>query len=147
MQRSWRFLPLIAIFAALCLGCTPAVKDPASSPAEELRGSWRALSNNGRVLADTGVEIIWFFGGDEIVVSLGSGEVVSRSPYVVDVTQVPHHINMYLEGPPQEDRPGVYEINGQNLRIAFSVDGSPRPASVDGREVMLFIRAEEANAN
>jgi uncharacterized protein (TIGR03067 family) len=119
--------------------------DSAASSAAALRGRWQAVSNGGKALGD--VKIVWTIGADEIVVSIDSGEVASRSPYVVDATHDPPHIDMHIQGPPPEVRPGVYEIDGQNLRLDFNVDGGPRPELINDAKAMHFVRVSETIAN
>jgi uncharacterized protein (TIGR03067 family) len=92
-----------------------------------------------------GVEIIWKIDDRQIVVTDGSGNEISCSDYRTDPTQTPKHINMAIRDIAAEDRPGIFEIDGRRLRMAFSVDGSPRPTSFDDREALVLERVDDRN--
>ncbi|HEV2296243.1 MAG TPA: TIGR03067 domain-containing protein [Tepidisphaeraceae bacterium] len=98
------------------------------SPPDPLHGSWRVISEPAKA---AGIEIIWTIDDRHIVVSDGSGDEISRSEYRTDPSKTPKHIDMAIRDIAAEDRPGIYEIDGRLLRLAFGVAGDPRPTSFD----------------
>ena len=42
-----------------------------------------------------------------------------------------------------EDRPGIYEVDGRKLRLAFGVGGDPRPTSFNDSTAMILERVDD----
>lgn len=126
---------------AITLSACNSRRESAPPQPDALLGSWRVVSE--RVKA-AGIEIIWTIDERHIVITDGSGIEISRSEYQTDPTQTPKYINMTIRGDELvEDRPGIYQLDENQLRFAFSVDGSPRPTGFDDRDVVILERVDD----
>ena len=129
---------VVLVLAAVGLSACSEERSPAAPQANELRGSWRVITE--RAIA-AGIEIIWAIDDRHIVVTDRDGTEISRSEYRIDPTQTPKHIDMTVrDHKAVEDRLGIYQLEGDQLRFAFSVDGSPRPTNFDNPEALVLKR-------
>ena len=129
---------LLLLLATLGLAACETRQTASRPPANELVGSWRVVTD--RAVA-AGIEIIWTIDDRHIVVTDGGGNQLSRSEYRIDPSQTPKHINMTIrDDKAVEDRPGIYRIDDGRLRLAFSVDGSPRPTKFDDDPDALILK-------
>jgi uncharacterized protein (TIGR03067 family) len=126
------------MLAAVGLSACRSERSSKGQQANELRGSWRVITQ--RAVA-AGIEIIWTIDDRYIVVTDRDGTEISRSEYRTDSAQTPKHINMTIrDDKAAEDRPGIYQLDGDQLRFAFSVDGSARPSNFDDPEALILKR-------
>jgi uncharacterized protein (TIGR03067 family) len=129
-------LAVVAVLGA-CSRQTKRPDDP-----DPLVGVWDALSIGGKQSSTAGVTITWTFHDGKITVTdTKAGRVISRSPYRLDLRAKPPHIDMEIEDVEVETRRGIYAIEGDRLRIRFSVGGGPRPADFSASSDLVFQRA------
>ena len=111
------------------------------TPTTGLYGDWRVVSIGNENLQDLDVEVIWTISESTITVSDGTtGERVSHGNYSTDDSQDPKHIDTEIRDIAEEDRRDIYELDGDKLRILFSLDGGKRPADWAEGKTMVFER-------
>ena len=109
-----------------------------SIPTIGLYGDWRVVLAGGKNLRDLDIEIIWTISESTITVRDGTGEQVSQNNYDIDESQEPKHIDMHIRDITNEDRYGIYELDGDELRISFSLEGGKRPTDWSEVKPMVF---------
>jgi uncharacterized protein (TIGR03067 family) len=75
-------------------------------------------------------------------------ETLFDSTYRVDVSKMPHHINMLAnEGPTAgQDGLGIYSLQADTLRLCYTNPGAPRPTeftSLPGSKATLVVWKRE----
>ena len=117
-----------------------AADDPPRTPAQTsgLCGDWRVVDKK---LQDLDVEIIWTISESTITVRDGTtGEQVSQNKYTTDDSQDPKHFDTQIRDIVDEDRYGIYDLDGDKLRILQSLDGGKRPTDWSEGKVMMLER-------
>ena len=75
------------------------------------------MSIGEKKLAGSGVDVMWVFSDDEIIIKTLDG--------------------MEIRDVDSENRPGIYKIDGDVLQMSFSIFGNPRPVNfVDGKPML-----------
>jgi len=96
-------------------------------PAPELEGEWAMIScvSSGEALEECFVKLGRRKAkGNEIAV-LMAGNVIMQANFTVDRSQTPATIDYVLKD--GRSQLGIYELDGQTLRVNFSSPGQPRP--------------------
>lgn len=126
-------LSLLAVIAALPAGvCRAADQD-------ELQGKWivQSFEFNGAPV-ETMLQAVREFQGDKYTLTSASGETFSGT-IKLDESQTPRHIDLVM---PDRTLKGIYSIEGDALKIAYTLEGDARPtelASKPGSGVALAI--------
>lgn len=78
---------------------------------------------------------------DDRVTLYRDGEVFRRGIVTLDPTSSPKKVNTWDLGGPYEDKtvPGIYEVDGDTLKICFSRPGADRPAEFTTKKAPGFL--------
>jgi len=122
---------LLALPALLLI----APADPAGSDLDRLQGTW-VLVEMQREGEDVPAEDFkgWTAVYEGNRITLRDGDRVRRRGIVtLDPSRKPKAINTWDQDGPYEDQtvPGIYELDGDTLRLCFSRPGSERPKEFD----------------
>jgi uncharacterized protein (TIGR03067 family) len=109
-----------------------AAKPPASSDNERIQGTWRlvATESEGQRYPSKGPPDsmpLHIFHAGSFTYQTG-GTTSGRGNYRIDASQTPKAIDFIPEGQ-AEGAPGIYELQGDRLRICSAAPGSARPTS------------------
>jgi uncharacterized protein (TIGR03067 family) len=101
--------------------------------AAALRGTWKLSSwqTDGKQLSDDHLEggkLV--LDGDRFTVTL-AGQETSTGTQKLDATKNPKTIDITADGDPKPGDTclGIYEIDGDEFRVAFAPPGKPRPTA------------------
>jgi uncharacterized protein (TIGR03067 family) len=158
---------LSLVFGLLC-GCSGSDKDgtkaapveaaPAEGDAAKLQGRWKVVGGEaqGKPLSDEELKegMCFVFAGDKVTEIGKDGNKEKR--FKLDVTQTPRTIRFseYLvlatgeaaELDPKDTMPGIYELDGDTLRLCVNVEDATLPTAFRSQEkpecVMLVLRRE-----
>src|SRR5688572_22850024 len=120
----------------------PGPKDK-EKPAATLEGVWAVEKIEGK--GDKEVANVTFtFTADKVSIKEGAKERVENAGYTSDATKKPAHIDIKPDrGNKDMAILGIYEIDGDNLKICFTADGGTRPtefkADKDARTVLVVL--------
>jgi RNA polymerase sigma factor (sigma-70 family) len=120
---------------------TPEPQAPAAKDREALQGTWKVVDAqiNGKDIDAQEQEMIkgkpFVFEGNKLTVKV-------PTEYRLDATKTPREIDIVpTEGPENEKGQtfrGIYDLKGDDLRIAFQGPTQARPKSFDEAGAMLF---------
>jgi uncharacterized protein (TIGR03067 family) len=135
------------ILSVAVSGATPAAdlktspedrREAAKKDLAKLQGVWTmtAMETEGHVLAAEDFEgRNSLYEGDAL--SLRAGETVRRRGIVtLDPTRTPKAMNTWDTDGPYADQtlPGIYELDGDNLKVCFARPGEPRPSKFSSNQ-------------
>jgi uncharacterized protein (TIGR03067 family) len=130
---------LPVLLAVLCL--TGA--DPPRNDLDELQGTWRlaTMETEGQ---DVPAEDIrdWTAVYEGNKVTLRAGDRVRRRGIItLDPTRKPKAINTWDQDGAYEDQtvPGIYELTGDTLKLAFARPGQDRPKEFTSKSGTAFL--------
>ncbi|HEX4413622.1 MAG TPA: TIGR03067 domain-containing protein [Lacipirellulaceae bacterium] len=145
---------LIICLTAAYTRITPAESPTASSISRQLahndlaklQGTWRRASMELKGTPWTPRQLEGWtttYRGDAITLYDGS-EVYRRGIVTLDPTQTPKAVNTWdLDGPFQDQTvPGIYELNGDTMRVCFAMPGNPRPTEFTSKHGTGFLYCE-----
>jgi len=142
-------MPIARIFAALVLpllllliSCThtPTIKQP-----NPLLGEWKLESSGGRQRPEDRMPC-WIFKEHRVSIqNLKTKVVFSNNRYVIDLNTIPHHIDLDIRDVSSEYRRGIFEIEGNVLKMDFTVGGGERPLQLNS-DCMYFRRVDSTNS-
>jgi uncharacterized protein (TIGR03067 family) len=129
-MKSIRFIPWALVLLAAC-----STAHHSTAKMDALAGTWLgvAATVDGRALPDTTVsQLRLTLTADRYKTEKGN-EVLFDSTYAVDPSKNPKQINMIgtegdLAGKTAE---GIYSLEGDTLRICYTMPGTPRPGAFD----------------
>lgn len=121
-------------------GAVPGRDQPTEKA--RLQGTWRAVEVDGDSSSKpasreevAAMRLTYTFEGDTLRVAYdefkGTSLLKGEYEYRVDPTHTPCWIDHRLKGGDEKWTPGVYELDGDRLKVRWAV--SRRPASVDDR--------------
>jgi uncharacterized protein (TIGR03067 family) len=122
-----RFL-LVAIAAGLLLSRSSASDADTARDQKRIQGTWKAVSGEvaGKNLPKQRVDdLTVVFAGDKMAVTTSNGS--RESTFKLDATKKPKMIDLVDEN--RQTAPGIYEFEGDTLRICLNQGGSGRPTS------------------
>jgi uncharacterized protein (TIGR03067 family) len=124
---------LLLLVAAGCLvAADGAKKEDGKQELAKLKGIWTVTSavHNGQTDDDAKGDTVTF-DGDKVTVKAKNGEHAGTCK--VDAAKKPKSIDFIPSDGPQKDRthPGIYEIQGDTLRICFTQPDKTRPTAFE----------------
>ena len=138
-------------FIPACAALLFAACSPEGSKSEALAGTWMCQSAtvDGRALPEAKVKLLRLtLTRDRFKTETGP-EVLFDSTYTVDAAKSPKQINMLgTEGDlAGKESPGIYALEGDTLRMCYTMPGKPRPAAFDspagsGAYLLVWKRAK-----
>ena len=122
----------LLLFCAAVLLTACATTGTKSNP---LVGTWtcEAATRDGRVLPEETIKLLRLtLTGDRFKTSRGK-ETLFDSVYAVETTKNPKQINMVGTEVPiaGQKAQGIYELDGDTLRMCYTMPGRQRPATFD----------------
>ena len=121
----------------------PPPRQSAKDDLKKLQGGWVcvAMEREGDELPAAsfqGSEVVY---EDDRATLYRDGGVFRRGIVTLDPSKKPKRINTWDLGGPYEDQtvPGIYEIEGDTLKICFSRPGAERPAEFTTKKAPGFL--------
>jgi uncharacterized protein (TIGR03067 family) len=116
---------------------TAAQDDASATDLARMQGDWMVVSmtTSGMKLADDEAQILFrTVAGDKYTVSRFS-KVVGQGVFKIDATKQPKTIDSAPAGQtdPAKTILGIYEFDGQHLKICNASPGKPRPVNFDAQ--------------
>jgi uncharacterized protein (TIGR03067 family) len=136
----------------LLLGLALAVAAPGpkdkEKPAPKLEGVWAVEKIEGK--GDKEIANVTFtFTADKVSIREGAKERAEEAEYTTDAAKKPAHIDIRPGKGADKTIPGIYEIDGDTLKICFSGDGGTRPtefkADKDARTVLVVLKRSKGD--
>lgn len=127
---------------ALLFAATLALADQppaATAPANPLIGRWQVLSVGKKKLPDN-VQLFWTVDEGNVVVTVGNGDVATKSQYLLRKDGEYNVISLCEDGKKEPNRVGWYELKDGKLRIQLTLNTGKPPDEWNEDEVMLFER-------
>ena len=113
--------------------------------ASRLQGSWVMVSVEIMGMkrdAPQGQEVVFTFKGNKLIISQGMGSE-EEGAYKLNDSKLPKEIDLIdLKKNGKETLKGIYQLDGDTLKIAFSGPGGgggPRPTAFTGKDVGVVI--------
>jgi uncharacterized protein (TIGR03067 family) len=148
-------LLVAALLGAATFGGAASARDGGRSPengeattggGDSLRGAWVIdfIEVMGQKVGKPAVDQVLTFTGDGKV-TMNDGMRNETGSYKVNEAKRPREIDLTTPkgGPPNppETMPGIYEIQGDVMRIGFAIGGpaAPRPSGFEGKEVVIVV--------
>ena len=117
---------LIAVIACgIFIPMTKAADKPAASDVEKIQGTWLLISGErgGKALPpEITKNITLVFAGDKLTTK--NKDRKTEATFKLDATRKPKEIDIDMEGSVGR---GIYQLDGDNLKIAHGEVGGPRP--------------------
>ncbi len=135
MRRMRAGLCLVVVFA----GASSRGADATKQDREKLQGTWKvsAMSLAGKAFPSTSKDIrTRIFTGDKMVIKdpLAKGERRQEATFKLDAGKEPRHID-FTDAKSGKTLHGIYQLEGDTLKIAYPFPAGARPTSFDGRGV------------
>ena len=140
----------LRVLLLVAAGLLVAAEDPkadAKKDKENIQGAWKAVSGEagGQKLSDERIESIKIvIAADKITVNVADNTRVST--YKIDPAQKPKTIDLTNEM--DQTAPGIYELDGDNLKVCWNQGGSERPKKFESKpdtqvRLMVFKREKK----
>jgi uncharacterized protein (TIGR03067 family) len=125
------------LVAAIVLGAADAPADDDASDLTKMQGDWMVVSMTvgGMKLSDDEAQTLFrSVEGERYVVSRFS-KPVGKGAFKIDATKTPRTIDSTPEGPAAQAGTirGIYEFEGDTLRICNAPPGKPRPTDFEAK--------------
>ena len=121
----------------------PAPRQAARDDLKKLQGTWEcvAMEREGDQVPPEGFKGSTAVYEDDRVTLYRDGEVFRRGIVTVDPSKSPRRINTWdLTGPYADDTvPGIYEVDGDTLKLCFSRPKVARPAEFTTKKEPGFL--------
>jgi uncharacterized protein (TIGR03067 family) len=121
---------IITVLAVLGIGSIAAGQENKADPTK-FEGTYRITNceKNGLTIGTRGMEdLTVVFRGDTITITDKDGTTFLRCTFTLDTTSVPQKIAMTSVAPKSGERSsGVIDINGDDLRLCYSIHNGPMP--------------------
>ena len=140
----------LRVLLLVAAGIMIAAEDPkadAKKDKENIQSAWKAVSGEagGQKLSDERIESIKIvIAADKITVNVADNTRVST--YKIDPTQKPKTIDLTNEM--DQTAPGIYELDGDTLKVCWNQGGSERPKKFESKpdtqvRLMVFKREKK----
>jgi uncharacterized protein (TIGR03067 family) len=136
----------LGIWVALAMCRLVAADTPLPSDQDRIQGTWvmvgREVDGQAEDAATLTSQARMIFDKNRILVKMGS-MIAELGTFSLDPTKAPKHYNRtYGEGTPRE---GIYELEGDTLKICLAEIGKPRPTSLatkpgEGTSLLIYKR-------
>ena len=132
----------LAVFGLL-LAAGPGRGDEAAEK-KKLEGVWRcvAVQRNAKEFpSPKGAEDELVVGADGLLFKVKVIKAEVKAGYALDPSQSPRHIDVKLKADGKDDvvRKGIYELDGETLRLGLGAPGGDRPKSFDEKGVIVEV--------
>jgi uncharacterized protein (TIGR03067 family) len=126
----------------LCAALLPAAGDVPSADAgasdlAKMQGDWMvaSITNDGIKLSNDEAQTLFRTVSGNQYTIFNFNKPISRGTFKIDATKKPKTIDSTPPGPPGKVKPtlGIYEFNGDTLKICNGRPGMPRPTSFDAK--------------
>jgi uncharacterized protein (TIGR03067 family) len=130
--------PAILLISALVASAPGAVADDAGAvDLKKMQGDWMIVSMVAagvKVADDEAQALFRTIDGDKYTVSRYS-KPVSRGTFKLDATKTPRTIDLTPSAPGDSAKSvlGIYEFEGNRLRLCLAAPGKPRPTDFKSR--------------
>jgi uncharacterized protein (TIGR03067 family) len=131
---------MLLLIAAGGLLAAETPKDEASrKDLEKMQGDWQATKMvlDGFVIPDDDAQSLFrTVKGDQYTV-FKFEKMRGKGTFRLDATKTPKTIDAQPDGPPGKAPPlmlGIYEIDGNTLKMCFSAPGKERPKDLEAKE-------------
>jgi uncharacterized protein (TIGR03067 family) len=117
--------------------------DPPRSDLDELQGTWHlaAMETEGHdVLAEDIKDQTASYEGNRLTLRAGD-RIRRRGIITLEPRRKPKAINTWDQDGPYEDQtvPGIYELSGETLKLAFARPGQERPKEFTTKSGTAFL--------
>lgn len=125
-------VPVVLVFGSVQPADPPPKAPTAAEELQRFQGTWRVESweEGGKALAGADLKARGvFFGGNVFVLRKG-GDVLRAGVVQLDPGKSPRTANLSVKEGEGKDGVmlGIYELDGETLRLGFDPDGQARPA-------------------
>ena len=127
---------LLTLAVALAAPDDLSPRDPDAADLQRMQGDWMVatMKVNGTVLTDDEARVLFrTIAGNNYTISRFSKPIASGT-FTIDATATPRTIDSTPAGSP-DGKPllGIYEFDGDKLRICNAPPGKPRPKDFEAR--------------
>jgi len=128
----------LVLFAALLPAAADApVTDVNASDLAKMQGEWMvaSITNDGIKRSDDEAQTLFrTVTANQYTIFLFN-KPISRGTFKIDATKKPKTIDSTPPGPPGKSKPilGIYEFNGDTLKICNAPPGMPRPTDFEAK--------------
>jgi uncharacterized protein (TIGR03067 family) len=133
-----------AAFVCVVIGSIVWADDKATPDKEKLEGTWKMVSGKrgDQPLPAEAIGTLVTFKGDKM--SMKRGDMTITWPFTLDATKKPKEITVDMDGKPGK---GIYELQGDTLKIAHGEEGDPRPMDFKGggKISIIVLKREKAD--
>ncbi|HZT81824.1 MAG TPA: TIGR03067 domain-containing protein [Gemmataceae bacterium] len=138
---------VVALPAVLLLAAAAPRPDPARQEKEKLQGTWvvlQLLEGGQSPPADVVEQIRLTFRGDKLLTRERREKQPEEQTYKLDPTRNPKRIEITPAAGPNKGQPfpGIYELEGDAMRICLARPGQQRPTqflSPRGTDLILMV--------
>jgi uncharacterized protein (TIGR03067 family) len=138
----WMLLP--AALAAGLLVAADAKDDAAKKDMDALQGKWQlvSLERDGKSV-DVPKDAVRVVKGDKYTINPRPG-VTIEGTFKIDPTTKPKQVDATASAGPNKGKTmmGIYEIDGDTLKICYALPGKDRPTEFGSKEGSGWIYAE-----
>jgi len=141
------YIPTLALAAGRLVPAARADDADVKKGLEKLQGTWKVESitvGGNKAPKEAAEKITLVVAGDKITVK--DGEKNEEATIKIDPTKKPPTIDFTPVKDVKNTALGLYELDGDNLKLCWIKDGKARPTAVEskeGSEVVLFVLKRE----
>lgn len=138
-------LMVLILAAGAFAGADTPKEDSVKQELKRLEGTWAvvALEVQGQKLPEDQLkkeQPLYVFKGEECTVKSGN-KTISRAVIKIDPRKMPKTIDATGTDGTDKDQTimGIYEMEGDNLKICYAVSGKPRPTDFLARDFNMIM--------